>query len=762
MSGLCPSGGESIAASAGAPTSTPREVLTQFRPRGLPCDWRVATRRFWHLEYCTHDTGLGMTLAWADLRFLVDRGTGLFRRGLASLRARGWRASWQRVLMQLRTVPASQRPSLLLAPATAFAPFAVPATAAPRATIVIPVYNHFAHTLGCLRAIAAHPPAAAIEIVVVDDGSSDDTPNCLAQVAGLRYHRRAENGGFIAACNDGAALARGEFLVFLNNDTLPQPGWLDRLLETFDAHPGTGLVGAQLVYPDGRLQEAGGRVFADGNASNRGRFESPNHPRYAFLSEVDYCSGAAIAVPRRLFEQLGGFDRRYSPAYYEDTDLAFAVRASGLKVLYQPGARVVHLEGVTAGTDPQQGVKAYQVRNRRVFADKWAGALEHAPLPADPETRQPTVGRKCVLVIDTSTPRPDRDSASLRLVNLMRLLREEGAHVVFVPADAAHDGAYTEALQQLGVEAWYAPFAGRVPAWLREHGARFDTVVCCRHYVLREVLPLLRKYAPQARVVFDTVDLHYLRERRGAELSGDPAQLRAAQRTRALELELIARTDATLVVSAVERALLAEDAPQANVDILSNLHQLAGTGLAFGQRQDLVFVGGFRHPPNVDAVQWFVGDVFPLIRARLPAVRFHCVGSDVPPAIAALAAEPGVLVHGYVADLGPLMDGARIAVAPLRFGAGVKGKINLSMAHGQPVVATACAVEGMHLHDGDNVLVADAAADFADAVVRLYGDEALWQQLADHGRINVQQHFSLDAGRDVVRRVVLDDHRSRD
>ena len=218
---------------------------------------------------------------------------------------------------------------------------------------------------------------------------------------------------------------------------------------------------------------------------------------------------------------------------------------------------------------------------------------------------------------------------------------------------------------------------------------------------------------------------------------------------------MIARTDATLVVSDVERTLLAQDAPQARVDILSNLHSIQGSGQPFEQRRDLVFVGGFRHPPNVDAVLWFAGEVFPLIRAQAPDIVFHCIGSETPEPIRALASQPGVVVHGHVPDLDPYMDGCRIAVAPLRYGAGVKGKVNLSMAHGQPVVATACAVEGMHLRDGEDALVADSAQGFADAVLRLYHDPTLRQTLARNGQANVQRHFSLDAGRDVVRRVLL-------
>ena len=697
---------------------------------------------------------MGMT--WADFRYLMDQGTGLAQRGMTSLRTRGLQATWQRLLKQFHRVPMDQRLALYMPDPAPFSPFAVPHDPLPRASIVIPVYNQFAHTLNCLRALAEHPPEAGIEIIVVDDGSSDETEASLRQVKGLHYHRRAANGGFIAACNDGAGLARGEYLVFLNNDTVPQPGWLDTLLATFLQHPGAGLVGAQLVYPDGRLQESGGVVRHDGRADNVGRLRSPLEPEFGYVRRVDYCSAAAIAIPAALFGAVGGFDRIYAPAYYEDTDLGMKVNARGLAVLCQPTAKVVHLEGVTSGTDPRRGIKAYQVRNQQTFRDRWADRLVSHPdheLPSAQLTDR--LYARTVLIIDALTPQPDRDSGSLRMFNLMRLLREEGAHVVFIPANRAHDGAYTQALQQLGVETWYAPYAKRPPAWLREHGGRFDSVLVSRHYVMREWLPLLRRHAPQARVVFDSVDLHYLRERRGAELANDRALLRGAQRTRELELDIIARSDATLVVSEVELQLLAQDAPQAQVEILSNLHHVHGAGRPFDERRDIVFVGGFRHPPNVDAVLWFVDEVWPRIHARRPDLSFHCIGGDTTAQIEALSTRPGVVVHGHVPDLDPYMDGARLAVAPLRYGAGVKGKVNLSMAHGQPVVATACAVEGMHLRDGDDVLVADDPEAFAEAVLRAYEDAALWQRLADNGLRNVQAHFSLDAARDVVRRQLL-------
>jgi len=367
-------------------------------------------------------------------------------------------------------------------------------------------------------------------------------------------------------------------------------------------------------------------------------------------------------------------------------------------------------------------------------------------------------GQRQVLVIDEHLPQPDRDSASLRLSHLLGLLQEAGAHVVLLATSAANGQAGAAALRRRGVEVWCAGQYPGLSRWLAGNGARFASVMLVRHHLARSSLPLVRRHAPQARVVFDTVDLHYLRELRGAAIAGDPALRAQAERTRRRELEVMHAADITVLVSAAEQEQLRQDAPAVRTALISNLHRLRSHCPGHGERRDLVFVGGFGHPPNSDAMAWFLDEVFPSIAARLPGVLMHIIGQDPPASLQARAATlPGVRVHGYVADIDPYMDGCRIAVAPLRFGAGVKGKVNLSMAHGQPVVATSCAAEGMHLADGRDVLIADAAAAFADAVVRLYQDPVLWQRLSAGGRDNIARHFSLEVARQAVREVLLPD-----
>lgn len=256
------------------------------------------------------------------------------------------------------------------------------------------MFNHVGMTLDCLRSLEAAGSERAFEVIVVDDASTDEEIKSIRELPGVVYCRNDTNRGFVASSNAGAAVARGRTLVFLNNDTLVTAGWLDRMLDALD-EPGVGLVGACLQYRDGTLQEAGGIVFSDASGCNYGRDGNPADPRYRYRRDTDYCSGAAVAVPRALFERLGGFAPRYAPAYYEDTDLAMAVRASGARVVYEPFAVVVHLEGVSAGTELTRGMKAFQVINRDRFRKRWKDELQrfHAVPGTDPDIVVRRAGR---------------------------------------------------------------------------------------------------------------------------------------------------------------------------------------------------------------------------------------------------------------------------------------------------------------------------------------------------------------------------------
>ncbi len=260
--------------------------------------------------------------------------------------------------------------------------------ARPSVSIIIPCHNGAAHTEKCLGALAETLPSHFRgEILVVDDASTDETPELLTRWMTrnpqLKCLRNETNVGFLSSCNRAAQAAEGEMLVFLNNDTQPLTGWLGALLRTFREHPDAGAVGGKLILRDGSLQEAGSIVFCDGSAANFGRGDRElDAPLYNYVRAVDYCSGACLATPRQLFLELGGFDARYAPAYYEDTDYCFQIRARGFRVYYQPECAVIHFEGATAGTDLSTGVKRYQVINQAKFAEKWNQVLKtHPPRP---------------------------------------------------------------------------------------------------------------------------------------------------------------------------------------------------------------------------------------------------------------------------------------------------------------------------------------------------------------------------------------------
>jgi GT2 family glycosyltransferase len=588
---------------------------------------------------------------------------------------------------------------------------------------------------------------ARTEVIVVDNASTDETARLLARFQGLvTVIDNEENRGFVDACNQGAARARGEHLVFLNNDTVVLPGWLKHLRETVEGDEGVGAVGSMFLYEDGRVQEAGAGVWRNGAAFHYGWGGSPEDRRYNFTREVDYCSGASLLVRRELFERLGGFDRRYAPAYYEDMDICFGVRSLGYKVVYQPMSRVVHYEGATAGRDSATGFKRYQVINREKFVEKWREVLEREHLPEDParideasrRTRAPLV-----IVFDERIPTPDRDAGSARMMFILKSLARR-CRPVFVPLNRPHGIEYERLLWKEGIETANVVDYHRL---MRER--KFHAAILSRPLVADGLINSLRQIDPSLKIVFDMVDTYFIRLEREHRITRDEHAAEEARRYREIELRLARASNLVWCASPEDRKVVAREAPEVRIEIVPTIHPLHARGANFAAREHLLFIGNFAHRPNADAVHHFVRDIFPHVKRTLPGVKLYVVGDNATPEIAAYASAD-VLVLGYVPDVEPLFRNCRLMVVPLRYGAGIKGKLGESLSFGLPVVTTSTGAEGFGITGGVEALIADEPQEFAAAVVRAYLEEDLWERLSQHGYRHVETHFTPEVVAEVI------------
>lgn len=625
-----------------------------------------------------------------------------------------------------------------------------PSVDQPLVSIIIPVYNQYATTVSCLQALLAHSEGTSYEVIIADDRSSDLTESMATRIKNIRVVRNEVNLGFLKNCNNAAKSARGKYVLLLNNDTNPQPGWLQSLLDVFVAEEKVGLVGPKLLFEDGVLQEAGGIIWRDGSGWNFGRGQSPDAPEYNYLKDVDYISGACVMLEKSLWDDLGGFDELFCPAYYEDTDLAFQIRARGLRTIYQPASSVVHFEGVSHGSDINSGIKKQQRINQGVFRDKWKQVLdsENHHVGVDVfNARERALNQKTVLFIDHYVPFYDKDAGSRSTFLYVKTMLQMGYRVKFLGANFFPHQPYTETLQQLGVEVLYGErFARNWKLWLQENAEHIDVIYLHRPHITEDFISDIKSLKNCPRLVYFGHDLHYLRTEREAKISGDNKLLKVAKDWKQRETSIFQQVDTVLYPSDVEVKAVQEISPETNVAQLP-LYVLDAPDIDsfnFSARKDLLFVGGFTHSPNVDAVLWFVSQVMDKILAVDPDVRLHVVGSNVPDVIKSLESD-NVLVHGFVSDgeLESLYRSIRVCVVPLRYGAGVKGKVLEALQAGVPLVTTPIGAEGIPAYD--TVMdVAEGADDFATKLMDLYVDESRCkQQLSERPRF-VANHFSGD------------------
>jgi O-antigen biosynthesis protein len=625
----------------------------------------------------------------------------------------------------------------------------------PKVSLIIPLYAHAELTRACLHSIRDCTTHASYEVILVDDLADEATKRLLEGVRGAKIVRNKKNLGYLRSMNRGAGVARGRWLVLFNNDTEVTRGWLSAMLACAESAEDVGVVTPKFVYPDGSLNEAGGIVWRDGTGVNYGRGDAPDLFQYEYRRETDYGSAAALMVSADLWKAIGGFDERYLPMYYEDADLCFEARERGLRVLYEPKAVVVHIEGATAGSDAETGHKRHQERNRPKFVAKWRHRLQSEHMRPAPTNVRVAANRhrgKHVLVVDHRVPMWDRDAGSLRMLRIMQALIGLGARVTFMPDNLSPSEPYTQHLQGMGIEVLYGHLD--VNAEIAAIGSRLDTVILSRPHAASRWLDVVREFAPSATVAYDTVDLHWVREARRGRLGSSLNLLEMsngslgsiapkAEALRHLELAMIRATDTTIVVSNCEREQVERDVPGSSVIVIPTVHDVEPYVLPPEDRAGILFVGGFEHHPNIDAAVRLVKEVMPVVWHELGDVEVTIVGSKPPAEVQALASSR-VDVTGWVEDLHPLLDKARLMVAPLRFGAGLKGKITQALAAGLPVVTTPVGAEGLESRDDAALLVAEDAGELAADAVRVYRDDELWRNLSNSGQKLIAEQCSTE------------------
>lgn len=613
-----------------------------------------------------------------------------------------------------------------------------------RFSIIIPFYGNLKETYLCLLSIRENIKTSNYEIILVDDNSlsNEDLIRSLKNIVLIVNN---DNLGFLRSCNKGALNAKGEILIFLNNDTQVHPDWLSSIEQTFDKQKNVGAVGSKLIYPDGRLQEAGGIIWRDGSGCNYGKYNSPIQSEFCYMRDVDYCSGASLATPRDTFLKLGSFDERFSPAYYEDTDYCFQVRENGYRVIYQPESVVIHYEGLSCGRDINTGVKAQQKKNQTIFKKKWQKQLlEHNEPEAKFSEKYKSANKhgdkKIVLIIDSYAPCYDKESGSNRIFSIIKIFIGLKYHVIFFPDNYFGEQPYTKTLQQLGVEVICKEYCAVNSSPIKELKKRLPIINIswiCRPQLFKKYY---RYFISQKSLflIYDTVDLHFLRLKRQWELEEKSNKVLEKKWKKYLKLEKKCSRNAHLTITVTEDECGIVKEWGANSDIIPNIHDAVDDhSLNFEDRSGILFIGSYLHPPNVDAVMWLCEEIMPIIWEFDRKITLTLLGSNPTNEVLNLRNE-NVIVPGYVQNVEPYFGSSRVFVAPLRYGAGMKGKVGQSLAFGLPVVTTKIGAEGMGLVNGKNVLIADNCESISKSLLSIYNDQEKWCKFSNEAISHIE------------------------
>ena len=622
----------------------------------------------------------------------------------------------------------------------------------PDVSIVIPTLNQAAYTLGTLQALHATASEATFEVVVVENASTDETARVLERVENVLVLRNDENVGFGEACNRGVENARGRYIWLLNSDAMPAQTALDALVAAIEAAADIGAVGGKLVLPDGQLQEAGSIVWPDGSTAGYGRGADPSGAEFAYPRRVDYCSAASLLVDRSLFLQVGGFDARYSPAYYEDVDLCMELRRAGRVVRYEPDAEVLHLEH---GSGSRASAVHLQTRNRSRFAAKWRADLRSQAKPGPVgayRARDRRIGKR-ILVVDDRVPENWIGSGFPRTRALLDALTGLDAVVTYLPVtDPRPHQPTTRELQRQGIEVLHS--VGNVQAEIARRGELYDAVIVSRPHNAW-LLQVARNANGRATMVYDAEAIVTLRDVLRAEVEGRPLSPLEVESAVQSELAAVRGADAVLTVTERERDIFAAHWPHVRSEVWGQAAVTRRTEKPFEQRAGTMFVGYLGSDPNNDAALRLIRDIMPRVQARINCdVTVVGAGASADLAQGFHRLGRGSRLAGYVDDLRPVFDAHRVFVAPHQYAAGLPIKVVEAMANGVPSVVSSLLAQQLGVTDEVEALVATTSDEFAMKIADLHQSAELWVGVQQRAYEFVEQNFNPSVLRDKLAEVL--------
>lgn len=482
---------------------------------------------------------------------------------------------------------------------------ALPSSESPELSIVVVMCNRAELTFECVRSIAAQQQLPATEVILINNGSADETERLLRKLSGPKIIHNSENIHFVRAANQACQTARGKYLLFLNNDVELLPHAIDASLRLIRSSDEIGAVGAKLVHREGSLQEAGSIIYSDGTTAAYGRGENPVSPAFQFQRDVDYCSAAFLLTRTKLFQETGGFHSDFEPAYYEDADYCLRLCSKGFRVLYNPASAAIHYE--FASSQSASDAMNLQSRNKASFIRLHEAELSKQPAPNTNilSARSRRQFYKRILYIEERIPKQTLGAGYPRSIAILHSLERLNCFVTLFPTEHFNeewDNVYSDIPAGVEVMIGYGP--EQLESFLNERAGYYDLVLVSRPENLKLVRSILdrRGKAFVKALIYDAEAIFANRE------SGRENAISS-------EAELASCADQVLAVTEDEQQIFVSHGIQ-NVSVLPYAVKSEPGPAAFEDRGGILFVGAIHgdSTPNADAILWFVREIFPLIR----------------------------------------------------------------------------------------------------------------------------------------------------